>query len=172
MRRALPEIWFGMIAKRTIRNRERKRSKKRVGSSSKAPARTLSRLVWSALDKARRSRRVATVREQERMSMHSSIIYAISSMRRAGDFPESASYGSPISASRADLSRRAIPRRRPFCATSTPNEWPVLRGEPQIETAIWRRSTWIDERLCFCAAEDGFTRFIRDDRGPDESFGG
>jgi len=148
MRRALPATWFGMIAKRTICSRERKRCKKHVGSPSKASARSAqsARLIG-----AWQGAQVAPGRDRWRTRAHVDALidylhcFRDADVRRADDFPESAGYGSPISASRADLSRCAIPRRRSFCAMSASDEWPVLRGEPQIETAIWRRSTWIDE---------------------------
>lgn len=46
----------------------------------------------------------------------------------------------------------AIRRRVPFCAASAPMSTRHWEAKPQIETAIWRRPTWIDECTDACFA--------------------
>jgi len=69
-------------------------------------------------------------------------------------------------ASQAVTSER-VRRRGSFLRRVDAGEYSALRGKPQIEMAIWRYSTWIDESTdaCFvstCLKEN--IHFVRDDR--------
>lgn len=94
------------------------------------------------------------------------LVNAWKSARQSTEFSE-------VARPRNQASRRAVTSARvrcrgPFLRRVGADEYPALRGKPQIETAIWRYSTWIDESTDACSVsarlKETIYSSLRDDR--------
>lgn len=104
------------------------------------------------IDTSRRCRDETVRIKINEFSYHLRFLVSMRTVRTSiGNFPKSSS---PETRHHAGLSRQDAARSRrrgPFLRRVGADEYPALRGKPQIETAIWRYLTWIDESTDACS---------------------